>query len=42
MGLKVIEVQHQCPHQWHQCQRDQEALGIHTMADGPIGKLGAT
>ena len=40
-GLKVTDVQHQLPHQWHQYQRDWEALGVHTVANGPIGKLGA-
>ena len=39
MDLKVTEVQHRLPHQWHQCLRDQEVLGIHTMANGPTGNL---
>ena len=37
MDLKVTEVWHQLLHQWHQCQRDPEVLGIHAMADGPVG-----
>ena len=37
MNLKVTEVQHQLLHQWHQCLRDWKVLGIHAMADSPIG-----
>ena len=33
----VTEVQHQLPYQCHQCLRDQEVLGIHTMTNGPTG-----
>ena len=40
MGLKVTEVQHQTPHQWHQFQRDQEVLGIHAMALQPHRETG--
>ena len=35
MDSKVTEVQHQLPHQWHQCLKDWEVLGIHIMADAP-------
>ena len=41
MGLKVTKVQCQLPHQWHQCQRDQEVLGIHAMGNSAVGKPGA-
>ena len=41
MDSKVTEVQHQLPHQWHQCLRDWEVLGVHTMADSPVGNLEA-
>ena len=37
MDSKATEVRHQLPHQWHQCLRDWEVLGVHTVADGPVG-----
>ena len=41
MDSKVTEVQHQLLYQWHQCQKVQKVLGIHTMANSPAGNLWA-